>query len=49
MMMILQMMKKMTPIKDKLNDFIVMSKEDYDNKSTGSEANEEEVVVDMEG
>jgi hypothetical protein len=26
-----------------------MAKEDYDNKSTGSEANEEEVVVDMEG
>jgi hypothetical protein len=26
-----------------------MAKEDYDNKITGSEANEEEVVVDMEG
>ena len=26
-----------------------MDKEDYDNKSTGSEANEEEAVVDMEG
>jgi hypothetical protein len=26
-----------------------MAKEDYDNKSTGSVANEEEVVVDMEG
>jgi hypothetical protein len=36
-------------IEDKLNDFILMAKEDYDNKSTGSEANEEEVVVDMEG
>jgi hypothetical protein len=28
---------------DKVNDFILMDKEDYDNKSTGSEANEEEV------
>jgi hypothetical protein len=36
-------------IEDKLNEFILMAKEDYDNKSTGSEANEEEVVVDMEG
>jgi hypothetical protein len=36
-------------IEDKLNDFILMAKEYYDNKSTGSEANEEEVVVDMEG
>jgi hypothetical protein len=36
-------------IEDKLNDFILMAKEDYDNKSTGSDANEEEVVVDMEG
>jgi hypothetical protein len=26
-----------------------MAKEDYDTKSTGSDANEEEVVVDMEG
>jgi hypothetical protein len=26
-----------------------MAKEDYDNKITGSEANEEEFVVDMEG
>ena len=26
-----------------------LAKEDYDNKSTGSEANEEEVVLDMEG
>jgi hypothetical protein len=26
-----------------------MAKEDYDNKSTRSEANEEEYVVDMEG
>jgi hypothetical protein len=36
-------------IEDKLNDFILMAKEDYDNKSIGSEANEEESVVDMEG
>jgi hypothetical protein len=36
-------------IEDKLNDFILMAKEDYDNKSTGSDANEEEDVVDMEG
>jgi hypothetical protein len=34
-------------IEDKLNDFILMAKEDYDNKITGSD--EEEVVVDMEG
>jgi hypothetical protein len=26
-----------------------MAKEDYDNKSTGSEANEEQAMVDMEG
>jgi hypothetical protein len=26
-----------------------MSKEDYDNKNTGSDVNEEEAVVDMEG
>jgi hypothetical protein len=36
-------------IEDKLNDFMLMAKEDYDNKSTGSDANEEEVVVYMEG
>jgi hypothetical protein len=36
-------------IEDKLNDFILMAKEDYDNKIIGSEANEEGVVVDMEG
>jgi hypothetical protein len=34
-------------IEDKLNDFILMDKEDYDNKRTGSD--EEEFVVDMEG
>jgi hypothetical protein len=36
-------------IEDKLNDFILMAKEDYDNKSIGSDDNDEEVVVDMEG
>jgi hypothetical protein len=36
-------------IEDKLNDFMLMAKEDYDNKITGSDANEEEVVVDLEG
>jgi hypothetical protein len=36
-------------IEDKINDFMLMAKEDYDNKSTGSDDNEEEVVVDMEG
>jgi hypothetical protein len=36
-------------IEDKLNDFILMIKEDYDNNNTGSDVNEQEVVVDMEG
>jgi hypothetical protein len=36
-------------IKDKLNDFILMAKEEYDNNNIGSDVNEEEVVVDMEG
>jgi hypothetical protein len=36
-------------IEYKLNDFILMAKEEYDNISTGSDANEEEVVVDIEG
>jgi hypothetical protein len=36
-------------IEDKLNDFILMAKEDYDNNIIGSDVNEEEVVVDMEG
>jgi hypothetical protein len=36
-------------IEDKLNDFILMAKEDYDNNSTWSDVNEEEAVVDMEG
>jgi hypothetical protein len=34
---------------DKVNDFMLMAKEDYDNESTGSDENDEEVVVDMEG
>jgi hypothetical protein len=34
---------------NKANDFILMAKEDYDNKITGSDANDEEVVVDLEG
>jgi hypothetical protein len=36
-------------IEDKLNDFVLMAKEDYDNNNIGSDMNEEEVVVDMEG
>jgi hypothetical protein len=36
-------------IEDKINEFILMAKEDYDNEITGSEVNEEEVVVDIEG
>jgi hypothetical protein len=34
---------------DKVNDFILMAKEDYDNKITGSDVNDEDVVVDLEG
>jgi hypothetical protein len=34
---------------DKVNYFMLMAKEDYDNKITGSDVNDEEVVVDMEG
>jgi hypothetical protein len=34
---------------DKANDFMLMAKEDYDNKSTGSDDNDEEDVVDLEG
>jgi hypothetical protein len=34
---------------DKANDFMLMAKEDHDNKSTGSDDNEEEAVVDLEG
>jgi hypothetical protein len=36
-------------IEDKLNDFILMAKEDCDNKIIGNDDNDEEVVVDMEG
>ena len=34
---------------DKVNDFILMAKEDYDNKITISDVNDEEVVVELEG
>jgi hypothetical protein len=34
---------------DKVNDFVLMAKEDYENKITGSDVNDEEVMVDMEG
>jgi hypothetical protein len=34
---------------DKENDFMLMAKEDYDNKSIGSDDNNEEFVADMEG
>jgi hypothetical protein len=34
---------------NKANDFMLMAKEDYDNKIIGSDDNNEEVVVDMEG
>jgi hypothetical protein len=34
---------------DKANKFMLMAKEDYDNKRTGSDDNDEEVVVDLEG
>jgi hypothetical protein len=34
---------------DKTNDFVLMAKEDHDNESTGSDDNEEEAVVDLEG
>jgi chromosome segregation ATPase len=33
---------------DKANDFMLMAKEDYDNKSTGSDENDEEDLVDLE-
>jgi hypothetical protein len=36
-------------IEDKLNDFTLMAKENYDNQSTGSNEDDEEAVVDMEG
>jgi hypothetical protein len=34
---------------DKTNDFVLMAKEDHDNKITGNIDNEEEAVVDLEG
>jgi hypothetical protein len=34
---------------DKVKDFMLMAKEDYNNKITGSDDNDEESVVDMEG
>ena len=34
---------------DKVNDFMFMAKEDYDNKSIGSDVEDEEAVVDLEG
>jgi hypothetical protein len=34
---------------DKTNDFMLMAKEGYDNKSTGSDDNDEEAMVDLEG
>jgi hypothetical protein len=34
---------------DKENDFMLMAKEDYDNKSIGSDDDDEETVVNMEG
>jgi hypothetical protein len=34
---------------DKVNDFMLMEKEDYDNKITRSDVNDEEVVIDLEG
>jgi hypothetical protein len=34
---------------DKVNEFMLMAKEDYDNKITRSDANDEESVVDLEG
>ena len=33
----------------KVNDFILMAKEDYDNKIIISDVNDEEAVVDLEG
>jgi hypothetical protein len=34
---------------DKVNGFVIIDKEDYDNEITRSDANNEEVVVDLEG
>jgi hypothetical protein len=38
-----------SPCEGKVNEFMLMAKEDYDNKITGSDDNDEEYVVDMEG
>jgi hypothetical protein len=34
---------------DKVNDFMLMEKEDYDNKIKRSDVNDEEVLIDLEG
>jgi hypothetical protein len=34
---------------DKANEFMLMAKEDYDNKIIGNDDNDEEAMVDMEG
>jgi hypothetical protein len=34
---------------DKANDFVLMAKQDHDNKIIGNDDNEEEAVVDLEG
>ena len=34
---------------DKVNDFVIMAKEDYVNQNIGSDVNDQEDVVDMEG
>jgi hypothetical protein len=34
---------------DKVNEFMLMAKEDYDKKGIGSDDNDEDAVVDMEG
>jgi hypothetical protein len=34
---------------DMVNEFMLVAKEDYDNKITGSDVDDEEVVVDLEG
>jgi hypothetical protein len=34
---------------DNINDFMFMAKEDYDNQGTGSDVDDEEAVVDLEG
>ena len=34
---------------DKVNEFMLMDKEDYDNNSIGIDVNDEEFVVELEG